>query len=280
MNRLLLAAAVLCPAVAGAATLETLSASAGRAFLETPASVRAQVRAEALLAQAPAQAPVLLTPAVRALGAGESFGSELGRVNLSAQLDRNLSLLRETLGSRLLDVGIATDPGAKTRFLTFTDASGTTLGRIGSLGGLRGAGIDVRVDASTVYNFRVEVGSIFNDPVRNSVLYTTPAEGTSGPSYDMKTGALLDLMRAKSAIVNINGDDYEIFYGRDARADGRGFAGTRSFLFTHEAGLSTKAWPLSESALPVDVPTVVTLGDAQVQMTRTSGGELIVSSAD
>jgi hypothetical protein len=283
MKRVLLAAALLGPAAAVAATMETLSANAQRDFFASPLSVRSEVRAAAPRdAQAPAAAPatVLETPKVRALGAGERFGSEYGRVALSSQFDRNLFLLNEVLGSRKLDVGVATDPGAKTRFLTFTDGAGTTLGKIGSLGDLRGKGVDIRIDASTVYNFRVEVGSIFDDPVHKSILHTTPTAGTRGPSYDMTTGALLDVMRAKSAIVNIDGEDYEIFYGRDALSDGSGFAQTRSFLVTHEAGLSTKAWPLSESALPVDAPTSVSLGDTQVIMTRTSGGELIVSAAN
>jgi hypothetical protein len=281
MKKILLAAAVLLPVAAAATTLESLSANAERAFLASPLSVRAAAQAAARLPQAPApQAPVLLTPTVRVLGANEALGSEYGRMKLAAQDDKNLYLLNEKLGSRLLDVGIATDPGAKNRFLTFTDGAGTTLGKIGSLSDLRGKGIDIRIDASTVYNFRVEVGSIFDDPVHKSILHTTPINGTNGPTYHMTTGALLDVMRAKSSIVNIDGEDYEIFYGRDAKSDGSGFANTHGFLFTHEAGMSTKAWPLAESALPLDVPTSVTLGDVTVQMTRTSGGELVVGSAN
>lgn len=275
MNRLLFVAAVLLPSFAAAAALESFSAGAESAFLTSAPSVRASVRAAARMEQSPL---VLQTPRVRALGADEAFGEVLGRVKLSAQLDRNLFLMKETLGARLLDVGVAIDPGAKARFLTFTDGAGTTLGRIGSLGDLRGRGVDIRIDARTVYNFRVQVGSIFDDPVHKSILYVTPVEGTSGPSDRMTTGRLLDAMRAKSALVDIDGEEYEIFYGRDARSDGSGFASTRSFLFTHEAGLSTKAWPLSESALPLDVPTAVTLGDVEVQMTRTSGGELLIGS--
>ncbi|HEX4046458.1 MAG TPA: hypothetical protein VH309_01415 [Elusimicrobiota bacterium] len=275
MNRLLLAAAVLLPAAAGAVPVESLSAGAERAFLTEAPSVRASVRAESRLAQSPL---VLETPSVRALGARRPIGLEAGRVDLAAQLDQNLFLMKETLGARLLDVGVAVDPGAKSRFLTFTDGAGTALGRIGSLGDLRDKGVDIRIDAATVYNFRVEVGSIFDDPVRKSILYITPVDGTVGPSDQMTTGRLLDVMHAKSALVTVDGTEYEIFYGRDALSDGSGFAGTRSFLFTHVDGLSTKAWPLAESALPLDVPTVVTLGDADLQMTRTSGGQLIVGS--
>jgi hypothetical protein len=280
MKKIILAAAVLLPAAAVAATLESLSANAGRDFLAAPSSVRPAVQALALTQAAGEPTPVLLTPVVRVLGSGEKRGLELGRVNLAAQLDKNLYLLNEVLGSRRLDVGIATDPGAKNRFLTFTDAAGTVLGKIGSLSDLRGKGVDVRIDANTTYNFRVEVGSIFDDPVHKSILHTTPINGTNGPHYDMTTGALLDAMRAKSSIVNVDGEDYEIFYGRDALTDGSGFASTHGFLITHEAGMSTKAWPLAESALPLDTATNVSLGDVQVQMTRTSGGELVVGSAN
>ena len=208
------------------------------------------------------------------------LGAELGRVNLAAQLDRNLFLVKNTFGSRSLDVGITADPGAKTRFLTFTDGSGTSLGAIGSLSDLRGKGVDIRIDAATVYNFRIEVGSIFDDPVHKSILHITPTAGTRGPSSQMTTGALLDAMRAKSALVTIDGEEYWVFYGRAALSDGSGFAKSHSFLVTHEAGMSTKAWPISESSLPLNTPTNVSLGDTQVQMTRTSAGELVISSAD
>ncbi|MFI5348635.1 MAG: hypothetical protein ACHQ2Z_03755 [Elusimicrobiota bacterium] len=272
MNRLVLAAALLVPIAAGAVTLESLSAGADRSFLQTSPSIRAAVQAAA------AKQPVLQTPVVTPLAPGAKLGAEFGRVNLASQFDRNLNLLTETFGSRRMDLGITADEGAKTRFLSFTDKAGTTLGLMGSLSDLRGKGVDIRIDAATTYNFRIEVGSIFDDPVHKSILHMTPVNGTNGPSHDMTTGALLDDMRAKSAIVTIDGDEYWIFYGRDALTDGSGFAKTHSFLITHEAGMSTKAWPLSESALPLDTPTSVALGDVNVQMTRTSGGELIVGS--
>lgn len=263
MKMTLLAVAALLPVAAGAVTLES-------AYLTTSPALRASVLATAQ------RTPSLETPSFQVLGARARRGSELGRFNLGAQLDRNLFLMKETLGTRLLDVGIVADAGAKTRFLSFTDGAGTALGKIGSLGDLRGKGVDIRIDAKTVYNFRVEVGSIFDDPVHKSVLHITPTAGTRGPSSQMTTGALLDAMRAKSAIVTIEGDEYWFFYGREALADGSGFSKDRGFLVTHEAGMSTKAWPIEESALPLDQATVVTLGNVSVQMTRTSSGDLIV----
>jgi hypothetical protein len=280
MKKILIAVALISPVAALAVTMETLGANADRDFFSSTLSVRQQVQAVAQLDRASVPKTVLSKPVLRPLGPGETFGSELGRVNLAAQLDRNLALLKEAFGSRSLDVGLTADSGAKARFLSFTDKSGTVLGKIGSLSDLRGKGIDVRIDAATSYNFRVEVGSIFDDPVHKSILHMTPINGTHGPSHDMTTGALLDAMRAKSAIVTIDGDEYWFFYGRDALSDGSGFADTRSFLVTHEAGMSTKAWPLTEASLPVGVPTSVTFGDAQVVMTRTSGGELIVNAGN
>jgi hypothetical protein len=276
MKNVLLAAVVLVPAVAGAVSMESLRAGADAEFALAPLAARAAVQAASARELQIQQAP--LTP--RALGRDEARGLEAGRVNLAAQLDKNLFLLKDTFGSRSLDLGLVVDQGAKERFMSFTDANGTVLGAIGSLSDLRGKGVDIRIDASTVYNFRVEVGSIFDDPVHKSILHMTPVSGTSGPSHDMTTGALLDDVRAKSALVTISGDEYWIFYGRDAKKDGSGFSTTRSFLITHEAGMSTKAWPLDESSLKLDVPSEVTLGDVKAVLTRTSGGELIVNDAN
>ena len=281
MKKTMLAAILLWPAAAGAVSPESLGANAERDFLQAPASMRPALEAAARLSRGPQTSnEVRETPVLRPLAAGERLGDVLGRVNLATQLDKNLYLMKETLGKRNLDVGIAADPDAKNRFLSFTDASGTTLGKIGSLSDLRGKGVDIRIDAATSYNFRIEVGSIFDDPVHKSILHVTPIDGTVGPTDQMTTGALLDATRAQSALVTIEGDEYWIFYGRDALSDGSGFASTRSFVITHEAGLSTKAWPVSESALPLDVPTSVSLGDVSVQMTRTSGGELVINSAN
>ena len=77
----------------------------------------------------------------------------------------------------------------------------------------------------------------------------------------------------------LDGEEYWIFYGRDALTDGSGFASTHGFLITHEAGMSTKAWPLAESALPLDTrPALVSLGDERVAVTLASSGELVVRS--
>lgn len=271
MNRLLLAACVLVPSLAGASGLETLSASAERDFAGAPLAI-----GEAL---APAQAAQpILQPALKPspFRPQESAGEVLGKLNLSAQLDRNLHVTNYKFGARPLDLGIATDAGFKQFFFTFTDRAGTVLAPIGSVSQLRGPGVDARIDASTVYNFKLKI-NIFN-PVRGSTLQMNPTAGTSGPSQSVKSGALLDAVRARAVIFTLNGSEYWLFYGRDALASGV-FAKTRSFLFVHMDGLSSKAWPLAESSLKADTPAVVSLGDQQVSVTLASSGELVVRAA-
>ena len=138
--------------------------------------------------------------------------------------------------------------------------------------------MDVRIDASTVYNFKVSI-NIFN-PVRGSTLEMTPTAGTSGPDQSIKTGPLLDAVRARATLMTLNGEEYWIFYGRDALPEGGGFATTRSFLFVHMNGLSSKAWPLAEASLKPNAAAVVDLGGAKISVTLTSSGELVVNAAN
>lgn len=271
MNRMLLALAVLAPSVAAAAGVESLSAGAERDFAAAPAAI-----GEAL-APRQASAPIL-QPALKPapFRPETAAGEELGRLNLAAQLDRNLHVTNYKFGSRPLDLGIATDSAFKRFFFTFTDRAGTALAPIGSVSQLRGPGVNARIDGSTVYNFKLKI-NIFN-PVRGSTLEMNPTAGTSGPSQSVKSGALLDAVRARAVIFSLDGSEYWLFYGRDAQASGV-FAKTRSFLFVHMDGLSSKAWPLAESSLKADVPAVVSLGGQQVSVTLASSGELVVRAA-
>lgn len=272
MKALAWALVALLPASAFAAP-ETASAGAERAFASAPLELRT-----ALQPQAPRepfwQAP-LKPSAFRAAGAP---GALLASVDLSGQLDRNLRVANYKLGARPLDLGVATDAGFKDFYLTFSDRAGTVLGPLGDLNRLRGDGVDLRIDAATVYNFRLSI-NIFS-PVRGSTLVMTPAAGTSGNEQDVKTGPLLDAVRARAALMTLGGREYWIFYGRDVLPGGGGFADTRSFLFVRMDGLSSKAWPLAESALRADVPGVVDLGGARAAVTRTSAGRLEVRAAD
>ena len=274
MNRLILAAVLVLPAAAFAAPVESLSAGAEIDFANAPALARPLASDSAKLARKPVLQPALKPQPVRAT----RVGAELARVNLAAALDRNLHLKNYTLGSRALDLGVATDAAFKNYFLAFTDGAGSTLRSIGDPQKLRGEGVNIDIDASTSYNFRVEVnGVIFGDPIRDSILHITPLKG--GTNYDPTTGEIVDAIHARATVFSIDKAEYMMAYGRDVLPDGSGFAATNSFLFIRINGLSTKAWPLAESALKADAAAVVKLGDASVQLTRTSGGELIINAA-
>jgi hypothetical protein len=273
MIRLLLAAALLTPAAALAQSFspETAAAAAERGL--SGLDVRAALAPEA---NEPVLQPALTPSPFRS---SAKLGAELGRVDLAGQLDKNFYVLNERLGARAWDLGVATDAGFKKYFLTFTDkARATRLGAVGSLSDLRGPGVDIRVDAATVYNFKVKI-NIFS-PTRGSTLLMTPAQGAAGPEASVKTGAVLDAVAARATRVSISGEEYWFFYGRDALPDGSGFAATRSFLIVRENGLSSKAWPLAEAALKPGAASVVDLGGVKAALTRTSDGALIVNAAD
>jgi hypothetical protein len=277
MKRLLAAAMILLPAAAGAATLELLRADSGVLFAQAPALMRGALRESAI--REGALGPLLQTLEPRAASNSARLGAELGRVDLASQLDRNLNVMRATLGARPRNIGVATDGAHKKYFMTFDDGGAITLSDLGSdYNRVINEGVDVRVDASTVYNVRVQPNMF--DPVRGSTFFMTPTAGTAGPSYSDKTGLIVDAARARATVIVIQGSEYWFAYGRDALADGSGFAATRSFLIIHEAGLSSKAFALAEDSLKPDAPSIVDLKGVRVELTRTSAGQLIVRSAD
>lgn len=264
-NVLLLAALAAAVRPASAAGVESLKLRAEQSFLQAPNLVQPE--------QTP-QEPILQPPLTPAPMHGDAApGAEIGRVDLAAQLDRHFAVTNRVFGSRALDLGIATDAAFDKFYLTFTDPKSTVLAALGNLDALRGSGINARIDAATVYNFRVQV-NIFN-PARGSTLKMTPAAG-GGPSHDMKTGAVLDAARARATLFSADNQEFWVFYGREVLPDGSGFAQTHSFLFVHEAGLSSKAWPMAESALPLGTPSIVDLGGTRVSLTRTAEGVVIV----
>ncbi len=270
MKRILVLAAVLLPAAAAAAPPEALGAAATRDFAASSRDLRAALTVAALQGAGP-----VLQPPLKPLPFSPSAapGAVVARVPLAAQLNKNLHLLNERLGARLLDVGAATDAGFKKFYLTFTDRAGTQLGPLGDLNALRGSGVSLRLDPATAYNFRVSI-NIFN-PVRGSTLWMAPVAGTSGPTQSVGTGTLLDAARARATVASLGGDEYWIFYGSDVRPDGAGFAPTRSFLFVHMDGLSSKAWPLAEASLTPGVTATVDLGGTTVRVTRTADALLV-----
>ena len=261
-------AAAFLASSAAAQSLEALRFSADAALLE------ALPRAAHPDLQQP-QEPVLQTALdPKPMSPFEAPGAVVGKAVLSALMSANRHITPRLFGARTLDLGIASDAAFSNKFFTFTDANGTSLAALGDINRLRGAGIDARIDARTVYNFKVIV-NIFS-PVRGSTLKMTPVQGTTGPTHEMKTGALLDATRAKAFVFKTKGVELWLSYDADVLPDGSGFAGTHSFLFTKEDGLSSKAWPLAESKLPLDTSAAVDLGGLKLTLTRTSAGELII----
>lgn len=211
--------------------------------------------------------PVLMQPS-------RAKGPVVGKVVLSTLKSANRHVTARVFGSRNLDLGIVSDAAFSNKYFAFTDAKGTALAPLGDMNRLRGEGINARIDAKTVYNFKVVV-NIFS-PVRGSTLKMTPTQGTSGPSHEMKTGALLDAIKAKSFVFKAKGQELLLSYDADVLPDGSGFANTNSFLFTKEDGLSSKAWPLNESKLPLDTAGVVDLDGIKLTLTRTAAGTLLI----
>lgn len=201
-------------------------------------------------------------------------GVIVGKIALPVLISANRHILTRQFGARTLDLGIVSNAAFSEKFFTFTDPKTTTLAPLGDMNRLRGDGVDARIDARTVYNFKVVV-NIFS-PVRGSTLKMTPIQGTDGPKHEMKTGALLDAIRAKSYVFKAKDQELWLSYDADVLPDGSGFADTRSFLFTKQDGLSSKAWPLAEAKLPVDTGVTVDLGGIGLTLTRTSSGELVI----
>lgn len=207
----------------------------------------------------------------------EAFGAVIARVPLASILEKNRHILTRTFGVRSLDFGVASDTTFKQRFFTFTDPKTTTLAPVGDANRLRGPGVDARIDASTMYNFKIEV-NIFS-PARGSTLKMTPVQDTRGPKHEMKTGVLIDAIHARSFVFHSRGQELWLLYDADAKPDASGFEDTRSFLFIKEDGISSKAWPLAEAKLPLDSSATVDLGDITLNLTRTAAGELIIREA-
>lgn len=261
-----LLASALLSASASARSPEALRFSADAALVDAlPGFINPELQ-EAL-------EPVLQAPLKPELHA-RAAGAVVGTVALAKLKSANRHVATRQFGARTLDLGIASDASFANKYFTFSDAKATTLAPLGDMNRLRGAGIDARVDAKTVYNFKVIV-NIFS-PVRGSTLKMAPVSGTTGPAHDMKTGALLDAIKAKSFVFKAKGVELLLSYDADVLPDGSGFASTNSFLFTKEDGLSSKAWPLNESKLPLDTPAVVDLGGIKLTLTRASSGDLTI----
>lgn len=181
----------------------------------------------------------------------------LARMVLSQQLDRQQALVRLRLGSSLWDVGVAGDAAFKRAYLTFARDGRLRVAPLGNLNRLRGDGIEVQIEPGVVYRFSLSIS--WTNPVRGSTLNVRPVRGTKGPSHALGTGSLIDAVKARSFVFQADGEEYWAFYGTDIEAATGLPGGTRSLLFIRFDGLSSKAWPLAESALPAGRPTRATL---------------------
>lgn len=225
-------------------------------------------------------APVfeVLDPKPREVSILRRRGSPVGSVSLPALLDHHRDLINKTLGRKNYDISVAGDAGFKKYFLTFQQAGSLLITPLGDLNRLRGEGIDVTIEPGVVYNFKANI-NIFN-PVRGSTLEIHATKGTQGPSHDIKTGTILDLVKAKSYVFNGAGNEYWVLHGTDVDPDTNKLTDTKSLLFIHEAGMSTKAWPVAEASLPAGKAVTVSFGDDQFVLTRSAEGRLTIEEAN
>ncbi len=221
--------------------------------------------------------PVLVKPEIFTPDFG-SFGAPLGSFNLSARLDSHRDLMTLQLGGTVWNVSSAADPKFEVLYLTFQNKDRVLTRRIKDLNSLRGEGVVVDVEPGVSYRFKVSV-NIFS-PVRGSTLQVTPVNGTQGPGHKMKTGAVLDAVKRESFVFKAGDKEFWVLFGTDMDPQADRFANTRSLLFIHEDGLSSKAWPVPESALTDEKPLGIALGETRISLLKGTDGTLKFFSSD
>lgn len=269
-------AALIIPSAHASPSLEDLKVLGENRFLSVPhhGILRTAAPQKAGASQESSEEPFLQNPQPQPLPPSQQLGAVVGRAKLAQQLDRHRDLLTRQLGRSVWDIGVAGDAAFKTYYATFRQGSRLVLAPLGDLNRLRGDGIDVTIEPGVVYNLHVTI-NIFN-PVRGSTLEITPARGTVGPEHEVKTGVLLDSIKAHSFVFSSQGVEYWMLYGTDVDPKTNQLAGTRSLLFMNEAGMNSKAWPLAEDSLKVGEPTAVSFGDKRLVLTRSAEGELLI----
>lgn len=227
--------------------------------------------------RSPDAGPVLQDPKLDPMQPAEAPRVRVADMDLVVQLDRHRDLLKKQLGPSNWDIGVAGDPGFKSYFLTFRQGQRLVIAPLGDdLNRLRGDGINATVEPGVVYNFKVSI-NIFN-PVRGSTLNISPVNGTRGPKHSLKTGELLDSVKAHSTVFSSDGIEYWGLHGTDVDPATNTLAKTRSFLFIHMDGMNSKAWPLAQDSLPLDTPAGVDFGGNKFSLTRTVSALLIRKS--
>ena len=227
--------------------------------------------------RSPEAGPVIQDPKLSPMQPADAPRVRVADMDLVAQLDRHRDLMKKQLGTATWDIGVAGDPGFKSYFLTFRQGQHLVIAPLGDdLNRLRGDGINATVEPGVVYNFKVSI-NIFN-PVRGSTLNITPVSGTRGPKHSLKTGELLDSVKAHSTVFSSDGVEYWSLYGTDVDPATNSLAKTRSFLFIHMDGMNSKAWPLAQDSLALDTPSGVDFGGKKFSLTRTVSALLIRKS--
>jgi hypothetical protein len=249
-------------APSSAGPLEALRKDAGRDF---------QAEAPAIAEAGPVQEPIIMKPGSFVPRSDKSYGAPLAGFKLAERLDAHRGLLPLTLGGSAWNMSMAADAGLTTGFFTFQRGNALVIHRL-DIDEIRKTGSVYRLDASTVYRFKLEV-SLLN-PIRGSEFRLTPEQGTQGPKLKVKTGQILDALRAGSVVFELDGKEYWVLYGTDVDPGTGALAKTRSLLFIREAGLGTKAWPVAEASLAPDKPSGVSLGDARIVLVKGSDGVL------
>lgn len=216
------------------------------------------------------QGPVLEAPGVAPAASG--VGRPLGGFALADRLDSHADLYTRKFGTRDWNLSVAGDASFQTAYLRLERPEEKQLHKIKDLNELRGDGVNIKIDDRTVYNFKVSI-NIFS-PTRGSTLKITPIQGTRGPDHKIKTGAILDRVKEKSFVVKTGGIEFWTLYGTDVDPQTNWFADTRSFLFIHENGLSSKMYPVAEAKLPVGTPVEISLGQTKIVMLRGTDGRV------
>ena len=265
MKTIIFAAAVLIAAPTFATDFENFkvdsSAIEGSQYLAADAELPGHIKFEEPIFEKPKFGPFSV-----------GVGKDLGGFVLADRLDSHSDMFTRKLGSKVWDLSVAGDSKFEISYLRLTREDETQLHKIKNVKELRGKGINIQIDDNTSYNIKVSV-NIFS-PTRGSKLKITAINGTKGPSHKIKTGAILDRIEEKSFIFKTAGKEYWTLYGTDVDPETNWFTDTKSFLVIQENGLSTKAYPIPESKLPVGEAVSVALGDAKVVIRRNPDGTI------
>lgn len=197
-------------------------------------------------------------------------GPKVGQVKLADLLDRHRNLVTRPLGGQPWDISLAGDSTFDKKFFTFAQPDKLVIAPMGD----PREGVDVTIAPGVVYNFRIVI-EYFN-PIRGSTLHIKPVQGTQGASHEIKTGVLLDAIKSKSYVFRANNKEYWLLHGTDVDPATNTLATTKSLLFFHLNGTSSKGWPIAESSLKDGQGVAVNLGGTNLVLLRTPEGELLI----